>query len=311
MPVYEDWAEALQLCERLDKVFPESISTEVLLVDDGSVYSTPPIELAFRPSRLKTISILRLHRNVGHQRAIAIALAYAHANLTADALAVMDADGEDAPADLPRLIAAMEGASRPSAVFAERGKRPEPPMFRIGYQLYRLLHRVLTGRDIRFGNFSVLPWQHLDSLVTYQELWNHYAATVINSRLPYIRVRCDRLRRAGGKSHMNFVRLVLHGLSGLFANHEIVGTRMLVAASAIFVASFAAILTLVVDGIRGNVTPLSATIIVSFLTLLMFQVITASAMVLFSLMINRGNLGFLPRRDYSYFVRDRRVLSRA
>src|SRR5439155_23599565 len=115
-----------------------------------------------------------------------------------------------------------------TAVFAERGKRLATAAFRFFYELYRVAHHALTGRDIRFGNFSYLPWPFLETLVVFPELWNHYAATFIKSGLPYVRIRVDRGKRIAGRSRMSFVDLVVHGLSGLFANQEIVGTRLLI-----------------------------------------------------------------------------------
>ena len=88
---------------------------------------------------------------------------------------------------------------------------------------------MLTGRTIRFGNFSILPWTHLDSLVAYPELWNHYAATLLKSRLPYASIRCNRGTRIAGRSRMDFTSLVVHGMSALFADQEVVGTRLLMA----------------------------------------------------------------------------------
>jgi polyisoprenyl-phosphate glycosyltransferase len=135
-----------------------------------------------------------LRRNFGHQRAIAVALAYVQQKLPADAIVVMDADGEDRPEDIARLVEALENSPTPVKVFAERGRRIENLSFKLFYLCYRLMHWLLTGRKIRFGNFSLLPRWHLDSLVAYPELWNHYAAALIRSRLPYITIRADRAR---------------------------------------------------------------------------------------------------------------------
>ena len=178
MPVYEDWDSAIELCQKLDLVLQKGKALRVclLLVDDGSTVSPSPAGISFHPEAIERISVLSLRRNLGHQRAIAISLAYIQQHWKGDAVAVMDADGEDRPEDLPSLLEAMQKAPRPTAVFAERGKRLENAMFRGLYQCYRILHRVFIGRDIRFGNFSVLPWSHVDSLVVFPELWNHYAS---------------------------------------------------------------------------------------------------------------------------------------
>ena len=79
----------------------------------------------------------------------------------------------------------MPNLAIPSPYSAERGRRIEGVKFKMFYMCYRLLHFLLTGRGIRVGNFSVLPIHHLNSIVAYPELWNHYAAAIVDSRLPY------------------------------------------------------------------------------------------------------------------------------
>jgi len=305
MPVYEDWDSAVELCQKIDLVFRErkSLHIRLLLIDDGSRFRTHPGEVPFRPEAIEKISILVLRRNLGHQRAIAVALAHIHQHWKGDAVVVLDADGEDRPEDIPALVEAMRKADHPTAVFAERGKRLENAAFRIFYHCYRILHRFLTGRDIRFGNFSVLPWPHLDSLVVFPELWNHYAATFIKSRLPYVRVRSERAVRLSGQSRMDFVSLVVHGLSALFANQEVVGTRVLVMNLVVTLGLF--LMIGVVVGVRlltDRAIPGWATTTTGLLVILVAQSLIASFMLVFSIMMNRSHLGFLPIRDYSYFV---------
>jgi polyisoprenyl-phosphate glycosyltransferase len=305
MPVYEDWESALELCRNVDCVFRTGGSqrVRVLLVDDGSTKSNQPQQLSFAPAALDGISVLSLRRNLGHQRAIAVALAYIQQHGTADAIVVMDADGEDKPEDIPKLLAAMADSYSCVSVFARRGRRFETFSFRAFYQLYRIVHRVVTGRDIRFGNFSVLPWAHLETLVVFPELWNHYAATFLKSRLPYVEVRSDRGTRLAGKSKMNFVSLVIHGLSALFANQEVVGTRLLVLNILLIVMLFLGIGAVVgVKLLTQLAIPGWATTTMGLLLVLLAQSLVASIVLVFSTMMNRSQLGFLPIRDYCYFV---------
>jgi polyisoprenyl-phosphate glycosyltransferase len=312
MPVYEDWEAAIALCRSIDHVVHAELPccVNVLLVDDGSTNVTSPKELPFCPQALAHVSVLVLNRNVGHQRAIAVGLTHLQQQRKADILVVMDGDGEDRPEDIPRLIGAMQESPHPIAVFAQRGKRLEVPTFRIFYNCYRMLHRILTGRDMRFGNFSALPWPFLDTLVVFPELWNHYAATIVKSRLPYSRIRADRGARLKGHSRMNFISLVVHGMSALFANQELVGTRMLLTMLAAVATLF--VLTLVVVAVRLLTTlaiPGWATMTMGLLLILITQMFVAAFMLVFSIMMNRSQLSFLPIRDYSYFVRCEDVLN--
>lgn len=305
MPVYEDWDAALKLCRNIDLVLrgQNSLRASVLLIDDGSALTTYPRALSFQPEAIDHVAVLALRRNLGHQRALAVGFAYLQQHWKGDAVVVMDADGEDRPEDIPRLLESMTSAAQPAAVFAERGRRLEGLTFRLGYRCYSFLHRIFTGRDIRFGNFSVLPWSYLDSLVVCPELWNHYSATFLKSRLPYTRVRCDRGRRLAGESRMNFVSLVIHGMSALFANQEVVGTRLLL--MAVFTTTVSVLLLGIVVGVRlftHAAVPAWAAVAVGVLFVLGGQFLLGCFMLVFSAMMTRSHLGFLPVRDYSFFV---------
>jgi hypothetical protein len=305
MPVYEDWDSAALLCAAIDEclaVLPE-IAATVLIVDDGSNRPAPGNFPDYVPKATRSIRLLRLRRNLGHQRAIAVALAYVQRNLRGDAIVVMDADGEDRPEDIPRLIGALESSSAPVAVFAERGRRIENLSFKLFYQCYRLMHWFLTGRKIRFGNFSVLPRRHLESLVAYPELWNHYAAAFIRSRLPYTTIRADRGKRLRGKSRMSFVTLVIHGLSALFASYEIVSTRMLVGTVVMALIFCMLIVTVLCVKLLTNLAiPGWASLTSGLLFILVAQSAGTLLTIIFSVMMSRNTLGFLPIRDYEYFV---------
>jgi glycosyltransferase involved in cell wall biosynthesis len=310
MPVYEDWDAAIELSRKIDLVFQQerSLRASLVLIDDGSNLSTYPDELS-RFEAIEQISVLALRRNLGHQRAIAVGLAHIQQHWTGDALVVMDADGEDRPEDILKLLGAMRSAERPTAVFAERGRRLESLTFRILYRCYSRLHKFFTGRDIRFGNFSVFPWPHLESLVVFPELWNNYSATFLKSGLAYIRVRCDRGARITGQSRMNFVSLVVHGLSALFANQEVVGTRLLLMTIVITAALFVLIGAVVGGKMLGFLAiPDWAVITMGFLFVLVGQCLVGCFMLVFSIIMNRSQLGFLPIRDYAYFVRCEKTL---
>jgi polyisoprenyl-phosphate glycosyltransferase len=105
IPNYNDWRSLELLTKILDQILQaHDIEADLLIVDDGS--TIPPGEdiAGANYHSLHRVEILRLRRNLGHQRAIAIGLAYVEAHMTCPAVVVMDADGEDDPGDVPRLI---------------------------------------------------------------------------------------------------------------------------------------------------------------------------------------------------------------
>jgi len=303
IPIYNDWAAAGLLLPRLDQVLGDAgLTADVLLIDDGSTVA--PTHLPGHDWRaLDCIEVLSLRRNVGHQRAIAIALAFVERHRSPDAVVVMDGDGEDAPEDVPRLLACLDENERSTVVFAERTRRTESMTFRVFYALYRWTHRMLTGIPVRVGNFSVIPFRLVRRLVVVSELWNHYAAAVFKARLPRASVPTERAQRLAGKSRMNFVDLVMHGLSALSVHAELVGVRLLVVtAIVVSVMLFALLATLGLRVFTPLTMPAWTSTAVGVVLILMIQVLGLTLLFAFLVLHARSHPTFIPVRDYEYFV---------
>lgn len=302
IPVYEDWAAVRLLLAALDEVFVEhGLTASVLLVDDGSRSEDQGRGPVLRA--IRAVEVLALRRNVGHQRAICIGLAFVEEHRSSETLVVMDGDGEDAPADVPRLLALYEAEQRKKIVFARRAQRSEGPLFSAFYAIYRLAFRLATGDGIRFGNFSVVPFAQLRRLVAVSELWNHYAAGVVRARLPRVELDTARGQRLAGEPKMNFVSLVAHGFSAVSVYADVVGTRLFVASIA-FVAAVAALLPVVVA--VKLATPLAipgwATSAFGLLSVIVIQGLALSVVFVFIVLNARQSYSFIPRRDYREFV---------
>src|SRR5207248_11470408 len=96
LPVFNDWSALHKLLSILDGVLSEEgLTVDVLIVDDGSTVAADKFfsEEAFKA--FECIEILRVRRNLGHQRAIAIGLAYVEDRVPCQAVILMDSDGED------------------------------------------------------------------------------------------------------------------------------------------------------------------------------------------------------------------------
>lgn len=303
MPVYRDWEAASLLCRALDRLCAElsGAAVQAVLVDDGSPDGIAGWE-PFHPQHLRSLEVLHLRRNLGHQRAIAVGLCHVHDRVPCDAVLIMDADGEDRPEDAIRLIRAS--AENPGRIlFAERRKRMEGLIFRAGYGFYRYLHKLLTGIPVRVGNFSVVPFAALRRLTSMQELWNHYAGAVFKSLLPFDSIPIDRGSRYRGHSHMNLVALVSHGLAGIASFHDVVATRILLANVAGVAVMLAGLLAVAATRLfTGLAVPGWATYSAGFLAILLLQLVGLSFSLVFTLVTNRVNYAFLPARDYGFFV---------
>jgi glycosyltransferase involved in cell wall biosynthesis len=304
MPLRDDWTSAAELIQRIDK-FVSSVAyrIEILLVDDGSIQEFERSIFSSSLSAVRSIRILRLRRNVGHQRAIAIGLMHTNESIGCDAVVVMDADGEDTPEGVVQLLDAYARKGGNTAIFGERSRRLESLFFQAFYVFYKILHRGLTGVSVRVGNFSILPSKYLSALGVMSELWNHYAAAVFRSKLPFITIPIPRGHRITGTSQMNFVALVSHGLSAISVFGDIVGVRLLIASLiGALLAGLGIFAVVIVRFSTDWAIPGWATYATGLLAVILIQFITVATSFTFILLSNRASFGFLPLRDYAAFI---------
>ncbi|HKO00149.1 MAG TPA: glycosyltransferase [Thermoanaerobaculia bacterium] len=309
IPVYNDWESLRLLLARLDdELSSASVRASLLIVDDGSSLAAGTL-LAAPPRALDELRILTLRRNLGHQRAIAVALAYCHENLQSDEVVVMDGDGEDDPADVPRLIAKSRAESSTRIVFARRARRSEGIRFVTLYVMFRALYRLLTGLDIRVGNFSIIPSSLLRRLVVVSEIWSHYVSGIMKARLPYTMIDTARGKRLAGQSQMNYVGLITHGLSAIAVNGDVFGVRMLMAMLVIVIFALILMFAAIAIKLGTNLAfPNWATSVVAFSTLTILQAIGLSLFFVFLILNGRSQLDMIPERDHVYFVLDCAVI---
>ena len=304
MPVYNDWDAAGTLCRMLDDACAalKGVRVSIVLVDDGSDERASGDLAAWQPRHLIGVTVVRLRRNVGHQRTIALGLAYLYEQSDAAAMLVMDADGEDKPDDAVALMRAYLADPR-RAVFAARRRRLEGTVFTTGYHLYRAFHWLLTGIEVRIGNFSIVPRELAGAIVLTSESWTHYAASAVKARVPMTTIPMDRGRRLAGRSSMSYVSLVTHGLSAISVFREVVGTRLLLMAIAVAMVGGAALIALIAATAIGAIPfdRLTATLI-ALIVLGTLEAATASFALAFSVLAGRDQAPFLPMRDYRPFI---------
>lgn len=226
MPVLDDWDSLQVLVQNVEAQFTAGRRVYVA-VDDGSATTPDEAVLAAALGEGSTLHILRLRANQGHQRAIALGLAYIREHHDVEGVIVMDSDGEDRPEDIPNLLA-EEGDHPGSIVVASRAQRSEGLIFQIFYAIYKMVFRYLTGRFIDFGNFSYLPISRVDSVIYNGTVWNNFAASVLRSRAPMRFLPTVRGTRYFGSSKMNFTSLMLHGMSAISVFSDFVIGRIII-----------------------------------------------------------------------------------
>ena len=269
-----------------------------LIVDDCSVmnFETLPVGIG------RSLSVLRLFRNVGHQKAIALGLSHLASLPDRYPTIVMDSDGEDRPEDIPKLLeTGIREASK--VVFAHRSKRRESFLFRVFYEVYKTIFRLLTGKVITFGNFSFIPAGQLSKLAHVSEIWNNYPGGVIRSRLPYTAVPLERGHRLAGESKMNFVSLVMHGLSAVSVLIDTTAVRLvLFCVMMVVISVFGIGVVVALRLFTDTAVPGWANYLVFSFLIVILQAFLISLLLVFIVLSYRTQPQFIPARQFQDFV---------
>ncbi|UFH57488.1 glycosyltransferase [Spirosoma sp. KNUC1025] len=300
IPLFNDWQALGLLLERIRSVCEPGLVRRMvfLIVDDCSVMNGETLPVGIGQS----LSVLRLFRNVGHQKAIAIGLSYLASLPEQYPTIVMDSDGEDRPEDIAKLL--ETGLNQPnSIVFAHRSKRHESFLFRAFYELYKTVFRLLTGKVITFGNFSYVPAQQLPRLTHVSEIWNNYPGGVIRSRLPYTAVPLERGPRLAGESKMNFVSLVMHGLSAVSVLIDTTAVRLVLFCVMMVAVSLLGIGVVVTLRLfTDTAVPGWASYLVFSFLIVILQAFLISLLLVFIVLSYRTQPQFIPARQFQDFV---------
>lgn len=278
MPVYEDREASLRLMKNLQTEYGDAVT--VVAVDDGSVRH--PIDAGTLDEAGIQGVVLKLRRNVGHQRAIAIGLNYVADQMPdCPCTVVMDSDGEDTPESIRELVVPLQSPDV-DVVVAERKSRIETLRFKAFYVVYKALFQLLSGRRISFGNFMALKPFAIKRVAAMQELWMHIAACILTSKLRLKTIPIDRGPRYAGKSKMNFVGLALHGFRALMVFAEDVLVRVGIACSLVAASTILGSIAAVVLKLAGVATPGWFSVALGILLLMFLQ---TGAVTLMTLML--------------------------
>ena len=211
IPLYNDWKSVSKLLDKINSLTENrDAELSVVIVNDASTESRSGLASNFK--KIKSIKILNMKKNTMHQRCIAAGLKYICENENFDHVIIMDADGEDRPEEINDFLDRVQENPK-MTITGNRFKRSEGIIFRILYEIHKLLTLVFTGKLIKFGNFSCLPKNHVKQLIQKPYLWNSYSSSVVRAIKDRTFVPSIRGVRYVQPSKMNFLELVFHSLA--------------------------------------------------------------------------------------------------
>ena len=211
IPLFNDWKSVSRLLKEIDlNVNSWNSEISILIVNDASTEKRSELEFNFK--KIKLVKILNMKKNTVHQRCIAAGLKYICKNEDFDRVIVMDADGEDRPEELNDFFKKAEENPK-MTITGNRFKRSESIIFKVLYEVHKLLTLIFTGKLIKFGNFSCLPKTHVEQLIQKPYLWNSYSSSVVKTINDRTFIASIRGSRYVLPSKMNFSALIFHSLS--------------------------------------------------------------------------------------------------
>jgi len=195
VPIYNEAAVIPLLLARLDGLLNQiACETEIILVNDGSSDRSMDLllERAEKDHRYKVVG---LARNFGHQIAATAGLDCARG----DAVALMDADLQDPPEIVLKMIAKYEEGF--DVVYARRIKRDGESVFKrfTAWIFYRMM-RAMVHKDLPLdtGDFRLVSRRCLDALKSMKELHRFLRGMVAWVGFPQTNVDFVRPPRAAG-----------------------------------------------------------------------------------------------------------------
>lgn len=180
---------------------------EIIFVDDGSTDATPG-ELRGLKIEIPALRVLRHDRNLGQSRGIRSGVMAARSGI----IVTLDGDGQNDPADIPKLLAQLRADPGLAMVSGVRVKRQDKPSRRLASKIGNSFRNAMLGdgasdtgcglKAFRRDAFLALPYfdhMHRFLIALVQREGGRVAFVPVN----------HRPRLQGASKYTNFGRLMV------------------------------------------------------------------------------------------------------
>ena len=243
VPIYNDWQSASKLLDEIDNNISDlDHEISVIIVNDASTHDRQEEQKDFK--NLHSIKILNMKINQGHARCIATGLKYIFEKEDFDYVIPMDGDGEDRPEEIKEFINQIDNSNN-NPIVGERVKRSEKLIFKICYQLHKLITLTFTGKSIKFGNYTCLPKSTVEKMIKEKATWNSFSGSLKKIEYNLFPIPSTRGNRYFGPSKMSFFNLVKHSLSimSVFRKTFLIRSALFIILYILFIKSNASMVT--------------------------------------------------------------------
>ena len=211
IPVYNDFQSVSKLLIDINSVI-SNLNNEfsIIIVNDGSTENSE-IDIS-NLDKINSIKVIYMKENRGHARCNAAGLKYIFENEEFDYVIPMDGDGEDRPEEIGKFIDFLKYDST-KPIVGERIKRSEGLIFKISYNIHKLITFIFTGQSIKFGNYTCLPKSTVEKMINEKATWSSFSGSLAKLEKNRSTIPSVRGERYFGPSKMSFYNLIKHSLS--------------------------------------------------------------------------------------------------
>ncbi len=202
--------------EEINRVSKEmnAIDFEFLFIDDGSKDQTLSLlkDLSQKDERIKYIAF---SRNFGKEAAIYAGLK----NSSGDYVVIMDADLQDPPSLLPKMLQAIKEEGYDSAATRRVTRKGEPPVRSFFARLFYRLMNHISDANIMDGarDYRLMNRKMVDAILSMCE-YNRFSKGIfgwIGFDTKWIEY--ENVERVAGKTKWSFWKLFKYSLEGITA----------------------------------------------------------------------------------------------
>ena len=243
VPIFNDWQSASKLMDEIDNNISDlDHEVSVIIVNDASTHDRQEEHKDF--NNIHSIKILNMKINQGHARCIATGLKYIFEKEEFDYIIPMDGDGEDRPEEIKEFLKQIKNSNN-NPIVGERVKRSEKLIFKICYQLHKLITLTFTGKSIKFGNYTCLPKSIVEKMINEKATWNSFSGSLKKVENNLFSISSIRGNRYFGPSKMSFFNLIKHSFSimSVFRKTFLIRSALFIILYILFIKSNASIVT--------------------------------------------------------------------
>ena len=243
IPVYNDWKSVSKLIDEINNLsIDQEFLISIMIVNDASSHDRQDEEKNLE--NIQSIKILNMKKNQGHARCIATGLKYIFEKEDFDYVIPMDGDGEDRPEEIKEFLNQIKNSNN-KPIVGERIKRSENLIFKICYQIHKLITLIFTGKSIKFGNFTCLPKITVEKMVNEKATWNSFSGSLSKIEKDFLSIPSARGIRYFGPSKMSFSNLLKHSLSiiSVFRSAVLIRSALFIVFYILFIKNNASLIT--------------------------------------------------------------------